>query len=153
MKAVTFILLILFSLPMVSQERVLEMYHSGKEKQRIFKENRRVKVKTLDGEKYIGRFRIIDNQTIEIEGNRIPLSHIGNIKSRSIVAGIAGTLVTIYGATVFLGGILMLAIFPRDSLSFGIFSAGAIIMTSGILFNEFARNQRSSKWSFKITEE
>lgn len=153
MKLVSFLLLFIFSVPMLSQERVLEIYQPEKEKQRSFKENRRVKVKTLDGKKYIGRFRIIDSQTIEIEGHQIALNNIKNIKSRSIVAGIAGTLLTIYGASLVLAGTLMLVIAPDIPLAVGFMSAGGLVMTSGILFNEFARNQRNPKWFYKIIEE
>ena len=153
MRVTLFIFFLIFCLPILAQQKVLEMTKTGTEKVRSFKENKRVKLKTLEGEKYIGRFQIIDEQTIEIEGNIIPLNTISNIKSRSIVAGIAGTGLIIYGSIVALvGGFEHM--WPNNTqLGNGFLVAGAIIISSGIFFNEFARNQRSDKWNYKITEE
>ena len=147
-----FLLSFLFCLPAVAQQQVLEMTKTGTEKIRTFKENRRVKIKTSEGEKYIGRFQIIDDHTIEIEGNIIPLNSITNIKRRSIVAGIAGTALIIYGSLYALVGGLE-HLWPNNTqIGNGLFVIGAVFISSGIFFNEFARNQRSDKWTYKIIE-
>lgn len=159
MKTLSFILLLLFTFPLTAQEKALEMSKTGSEKTRVFKENKRVKVKTLDGGKYIGRFQILDANTVEIEGNIIPLNSISNIKSRSILAGITGTILIIAGvATIFYGNVLMLAtaitlgaISPTVGVVVGI--AGIAITAAGIFFNEFAKNHRNNGWTYKIIGE
>ncbi len=152
MRKTLFLLSFIFCLPLFAQQQVLEMTKTGTEKIRTFKENKRVKIKTEDGEKYIVRFKISDEQTIKIEGNSIPLNTISNIKSRSIVAGIAGTGLIIYGTLVTLVGGLEHSWADNPQVGNGLFVAGAIIISSGIFFNKFARNQRNDKWNYKIIE-
>ncbi|WP_156879197.1 hypothetical protein [Salinimicrobium xinjiangense] len=152
MREILFLFSFLIYLPLLAQEQVLEMTKSDSEKVRTFKQNKRVKIKTLEGEKYIGRFQIIDEKTIEIEGDIIKLNTISNIKSRSIMAGIAGTGLILYGSLIALVGGLEHAWADNPQVGNGLFVAGAVIISSGIFFNEFARNQRSDKWNYKIIE-
>lgn len=133
------------------------MSKSGTEKVRIFKENKRVKVKTIHGEKLIGRFKIIDEQTIEIEGYVIPLNTISNLKSRSVVAGIIGTVLIIAGAylAVISPFVAVAVALSGSGSSVGsILLIGGFAMTySGIFFNEFARNYRlKNNWTYNIIE-
>ncbi|GHA44282.1 hypothetical protein GCM10007103_26890 [Salinimicrobium marinum] len=123
------------------------------DKVRTFKENKRIKVKTTEGVKYIGRLHIVDNNTIKVEGFNIELHRITNIKSRSIGAGIAGTGLIIFGSFLTLSGGLLHMWPNQQQTGNGLLTAGAIIVSSGIFFNEFARNQRSNKWTYKIIEE
>ncbi len=141
--------LLIFSLPTIAQE-ALEISKNKSDKVKIFKENKRVKVKTVEGEKHIGRFQIIDSQNIEIEGNVISLSDIENIKSRSVVAGIGGTVLIIYGAVVMVVGTVVGLNFGTTSDIYIVSGMGAVIMAAGIFFNEFAKNHKDNKWSYKI---
>lgn len=152
MKYLLLSFILIFCISAQAQDQVLEMSQNGSDKTRTFKENKRVKVKTNEGEKYIGRFTIVDNNTIEIKGNNIPLDSILNIKSRSVVAGIAGTILIIYGSLWMAAG-GMLHIYPGEpQVGNGLLIAGAVLGSAGIFFNEFARNQRNDTWSYKIAE-
>lgn len=152
MKSLSLIFFFLISLSLLAQEKVLEISRTGSETSRIFKENKRVKLKTISGEKHIGRFQILNAEDIEIEGNIIPLSTIKNIKSRSVVAGIVGTILIISGP-YFLGISPMTALVYGSTTGF-IFAAGGVVMTlTGIFFNEFTPNQRNTKWAYKIIEQ
>lgn len=152
MKSVSFIFFFLITFSLLAQEKVLEISRTGSETSRIFKENKRVKVKTITGEKYIGRFQILNADDIEIEGNIIPLSSIKNIKSRSVVAGIVGTVLIISGP-YFLGISPIMALVYSSTAGF-IFAGGGVVTTlAGIFFNEFAPNHRNTKWAYKITEQ
>ncbi|MEP6261618.1 MAG: hypothetical protein ABJ092_08580 [Gillisia sp.] len=149
MKVLTLFFLLVFSQQILAQQ-ALEISSTGSDKVKIFKENKRVKVKTLQGEKFIGRFQIMDGKNIEIEGNIISLNDIENIKSRSIAAGIAATGLIVYGAVVVVVGIVVGLNFANTPDIFIVGGIGAIIMGSGIFFNEFAKNHRTTKWSYKI---
>lgn len=160
MKTVSLLMFLFLTIPLMAQEKALEMSKSGTDKVRIFKENKRVKVKTIKGGKYIGRYHIVDNKTIEIDGSFIPLNIVSNIKSRSIVAGIAGTILIMVGiVTIAYGNILMLAsvatlglvISPSVGALVGL--AGIVITATGIFFNEFAKNYRHKReWTYRIIE-
>lgn len=151
MKILTLLFLFVFSQEIFAQQ-ALEIAKTGSEKVKLFKENKRVKVKTLKGEKHIGRFQIIDGQNIEIEENVILLSEIENIKSRSVLAGIGGTVLIVYGALVVVVGIVVGLYLATTPGIFFIGGLGAVIMSSGILFNEFAKNHRNTKWFYKIID-
>lgn len=155
MKTLSFILLLLFAIPLIAQEKALEMSKIESEKRRVFKENKRVKVKTFDGGKYIGRFQILDANTIEIEGNIIPLSSILNIKSRTAMAGIVGTAIIIIGVGVLAIGYVGMAIHGISDYT-GLYFLGGIsaaIISTGVFFNEFARNYRhKNQWIYKIID-
>lgn len=148
------ILLFLFSISLTSpaQEQALEISKIGSEQTRIFKENKRVKIKTIEGDKFIGRLQIVNPETIEIKGNIIPLNSISNIKNRSVVAGVAGTLLIITGPFIMTASPIA-ALISGSSAGFLVLSTGVAVTLSGIFFNEFARNYRNNKWTYKITEE
>lgn len=151
MKIFILFFLLIFSLPTMAQE-ALKISKTGSDKVKLFEENKRVKVKTVEGEKHIGRFQIIDDQNIAIKGKIIPLSSIANIKSRSVVGGIAGTFLIVYGAVVLGVGLIVGSSFGTQSDIYIVGGMGAVIMASGILFNEFAKNHRDQKWSYKIVD-
>lgn len=151
MKSLTLFFLHLFSRQILAQQ-ALEISSTGGDRMKLFKENKRVKVKTIQGEKYIGRFPIIDSQNIEIEGNIIPLSSIANIKIRSIVAGIAGTVLIVYGAFVVGVGLVYRSAFDTPTAVYISAVFGGLIVTPGIFFNEFAKNHRNQKWLYKIVD-
>ena len=152
MKSVLFIFLLFSTIPFLAQEKAIELSKIGSEKTKIFKENKRVKIKTLEGGKYIGRIKIVGQKTIEIEGNVIHLNSISNIKSRSVIGGIVGTVLIITGA--YFIGIAPIAAFFISSTSGSAFVIGGVVMSSsGIFFNEFAKNHRNTKWSYKIIDQ
>ncbi|MFO8148081.1 MAG: hypothetical protein ACQEWG_08450 [Bacteroidota bacterium] len=150
MKILTLFLFLVFSQQIAAQQ-VLEISETGSDKSILFEQNKRVKIKTITGEKYIGRFQISDANTIEIKGNNIPLNSIENIKSRSVVAGIVGTVLIISGAYfLVISPIVALAISSGAGIAF-VFG-GVAMISSGIFFNEFAKNHRNTKWSYKIID-
>lgn len=151
MKPILFFFLFLFTFPLVAQVKALEISGTGNEKTKIYKANKRVKLKTITGEKHIGRFKIHDANTIEIEGNMIPLNSIANIKSRSVVAGIVGTVLIISGAYLLV--ISPMVALVASSTAGSIMAFGGAGMTlSGIFFNQFAKNHRNTKWSYNIID-
>ncbi len=152
MKILTLFFFLVFSQQIIAQQ-ALEISKTGSDKVKLFKENKRVKLKTLEGEKYIGRFQIINSENIEIEGNIIPLRDIENIKSRSVVAGIAGTAIIIYGAVIVGTGIIVGSMVGTDPVLLIAIAMGGTVLSSGIFFNEFAKNHRNTKWSYKIIDQ
>jgi len=133
-----------------AQEGRIEMTKNGTT--RTLKEGKRIKVKTLSGEKLIGQFIIHDKNTIMIKGQKIRLDAIFLIKRKSRLAGIVGTYLIIAGAFAFPIG-LAAALSSEGigsaiggiSLATGIYALGA-----GFLLNDFHANHKHPKWSYKI---
>ena len=74
MKKLIFLFLSLFFLnSLVAQEKAIKIFNEKTGKEIIIKENKRIRIKTLDGEKVSGRYKILDDETIilknQIESN------------------------------------------------------------------------------------
>ncbi len=66
----------------------------------FLRENKRIKVVTSDGNHFIGRFKIIDDKTIEIDDEKILLDSIIMIKRRSVTSAIIETTFYVLGGTI-----------------------------------------------------
>lgn len=130
----------------------MEISKKGSEETRIFNENKRVKVRTLEGEKFIGRFEIIDQNSIKIKDNIIFLDSISNIKSRSVVAGIGRVLLIITGSYMLLTSPLV-ALAAGSNTGLYLSGIGTAFILTGIFHNVLVRNQKNNNWTYKIIEE
>lgn len=66
----------------------------------FLRENKRIKVVTNDGNHFTGRFKIIDEKTIEIDEANILLDSVIIIKRRSITSAIIETTFYVLGGTI-----------------------------------------------------
>ena len=85
MKKLIFLFLSLFFLnSLVAQEKAIKIFNEKTEKEIIIKENKRIRIKTLDGEKVSGRYKILGDETIILKNQRIKLSQIEKIKKNPL---------------------------------------------------------------------
>ncbi|MCR8669210.1 hypothetical protein NO995_16100 [Aestuariibaculum sp. M13] len=91
---------------LIAQENGLNIYNEQISKSILIKENKRIRIKTFDGEKLTGRFKIIDDETIYIKNREIKLSQIERIKKHPLVMSVLinGSLYYL-GAGFLIGGI------------------------------------------------
>jgi hypothetical protein len=151
MKKITFIAFLVFSMShSFAQEKFIQLTKDETGKVKLFKENKRVKVKTLDGKKFIGKFSIVNESTISIKGNEIKIENIERIKSRSVGAGIVGTVLTVTGYVGLGVSAIIVIVDPSNALKAAVISLA--VGGSGIFINEFVATHKSSKWSYKIIE-
>ena len=61
---------------LVAQNQAIKINNINTNKEKIIKENKRIKLKTFDGQKVKGRFKIENNSTIIVDNVRIDLSDI-----------------------------------------------------------------------------
>lgn len=147
MKTTALILLLLLAFPSIAQQKALVLTKIKTGKTRVYQENKRIKVKTFDGEKLKGKFKIVDVRTIEIDGNQISLDSIKNIQNKPLFLEIVSK--TLIGV----GGVLVIAAFGINSLaSYFILPSGIIIAIPGVLFDNLIGNHNSKKWDYKIIE-
>ena len=72
MKNLTILFISLFFVNLIfAQERVLKIVNQVSKKEIIIKENKRIRIKTIDGQKISGRFKIIGKETIFIKKKKI----------------------------------------------------------------------------------
>lgn len=77
-------LFVFFSIICFSQEKYFVILNNKNQKEIVINENKRIIVKTIDGNKLIGKLNIVDKNTIKINDELIILDSIHTIKQRSL---------------------------------------------------------------------
>lgn len=88
-KICLFVFVSLFTVLSFSQHNKIVLEHLKSSQTKEIKENKRIKIKTTDGEIYYGRFKIIDEETVEIKNKAIPLDSITELTRKSLFGKIA----------------------------------------------------------------
>lgn len=97
MKIYLVLLFAILSIVSYSQGRSIVVHKKNSEKTKEIAENKRIRVVTLDGKKYYGRFTIIDSASIKIEGNVVVLDSITKIRRKSLFGTIVNPIVIGFG--------------------------------------------------------
>ncbi|QCX01209.1 hypothetical protein FGM00_14215 [Aggregatimonas sangjinii] len=80
MKAILILLFLMITRQSYTQNRVILMTNNKTQKERVVKERKRIRVTKISGEKFQGRFAIVDENTIALDGVEISLSEIEKIR-------------------------------------------------------------------------
>ena len=112
----------------------------------FLKENKRIKLKIKDGKVYVGKFSIVDDKSILIDGTTITLDSVVKIKRRSLVSAIVSPIIITLGVTfVFVG------VAGALSGGYGIFLVAFIPPgIPMILVPLISNNHQSEKWEYSI---
>ena len=136
----------------VAQKRALEISNSETNKQVIIKENKRIKILTIDGQKLSGRFAIENEDTLLIRNQSIPFSDITSIKRDPLLLSIFTSGFLIYAGAITVGVGTIIGIFAESS-GFLLAIPGAAMIYAGIKSPNVLKNYKSdSNWSFKAIE-
>ena len=136
----------------MAQKRALEISNSETNKQVIIKENKRIKILTIDGQKLSGRFAIENEDTLQIRNQSIPFSDITSIKRDPLLLSIFTSGFLIYAGAITVGVGTIIGIFAESS-GFLLAIPGAAMIYAGIKSPNVLKNYKSdSNWSFKVIE-
>lgn len=121
-KILLFIIGLLLTTVVFSQEKNLKVTNTENRFEKVYKENKRIKVKTLEGEKLKGKLQIMDEKQIMLGDNIVPINSIYKIQRNPFV--------NILYTTVFaaIAGFVAFA-----SLVVGITVVG-VVVTAGFVF-------------------
>jgi small nuclear ribonucleoprotein (snRNP)-like protein len=111
-------------------------------------ENKRIKVKLVNGAVFVGRLKIIDDKTFSIKDNVISLGSIVKIKKRTVVATIIAPIIVYLGAGFVAGGILVVALGETYGIGYFISAIGI----TGIIAPLATNGHRVERWSYSIGE-
>jgi len=143
-------LLLFCGITVLSQETVIHVTHKNGHRVRTLHEGSTIKVRTLDGDKFKGKFTVINKDTIEIDGASILLSNIKSIRRKPLAVKIVkGFFITVGVAAI---SIPIIA------------GSGGLIVASGVAIalyanlvgftvpEFFVKTRAKPKWSFSIAE-
>jgi small nuclear ribonucleoprotein (snRNP)-like protein len=150
MKKSIYLLLLLLSFSAFSQHKTLELTNIKTGKIKVFEENQRVKIRTLNHKKWIGNLKIVDNQHFLINNQSINIDSLQSIKNQPKSLGTVKTAVLFSGLAI-VGASIVSAAQGNES-AFNLFAIGAGTTISAGIIEGLNSNYTSRKWKFKIID-
>ncbi|TDD98423.1 hypothetical protein [Flavobacterium cellulosilyticum] len=150
MKNVLYILLFLCSYSVFSQQKAIEVTNIITGKITVYEINQRIKIRTLDGKKSIGKLNFSDNETILINKKSIKFDSIQSIQKQPKIFGTLKTIVLAAGLSL-VGTSLVAASNGKES-AFLFFTIGSSISISSGLLERINASNTNRKCVFKIIE-
>ncbi len=150
MKTIFYFVVLIASFHAFSQQKAFEMTNIKNGKTQLYTENQRVKIRTLDRKKHVGRIRFSDVNTLVIANKSIQIDSILSIKKQSLE-------LVILKKGLFLTGIaaaatsLVQASSGKNSAIL-LFLAGSGSAISAGLIESLNPKHSNTKWTFKIIE-
>lgn len=147
-------IMMFFSLLVVNllfaQERAIKITNEISGKERIIKENKRIRFTTVDGQKVSGRF-MIEEESIIIREERFELTNIQKIKRNPLSLSIATDVVLIGVGTVTIFVGIASAAWTTKAVYGLLAIPGAGIIYAGIKSPNFLKGyQKDQNWTFEI---
>ncbi len=156
------LLLLLLSLlavqPLVAQQQVLVISRVDNGKEKIIKQGTIIKAADREGNWYKGRFAILQDSLLVIEGKGVPLSQIVEIRKATLgIKILGGALSTLAGVSTIFGGYAIVRLLAEGGL--GVLLAAilvvpvtitALLTGAGFLIMNWGKRYKMPKWEFRI---
>jgi len=150
MQKLIYILTVLLSISAFSQQKAFEITNIESGKTKIYEENQRVKIRTIDRKKVVGELHFIDNQTILVNSETIKIDSVLSIKSQPKVLGTLKTAVLITGLAIV--GTSVIVATGGGNAAFLLFAVGSGVTIGAGVLEGLNSNNSNRKWTFKIIE-
>jgi small nuclear ribonucleoprotein (snRNP)-like protein len=150
MKGLLYLIVFLISLTVFAQQKTIEATNIRTGKIRIYEENQRVKIRTLEGKKYVGKLKISDSLSFTVDKQSVKIDSLYSIKSQPKVLGTVKTVVFATGLAVIGSSIILAA--DGDNAAFLLFSLGTGITLGAVALDGIKANNSNINWTFKIIE-
>ena len=132
---------LLCTVTVTGQNKALKINSTSSSKEIIIKENKRIKIKTIDGLQIKGRFKTVGESFIIIDDVKVDLQHIKEFKRNPQLISIITTASLVYLGTLTAGiGILIGAL--SDSTAFWLTLPGAAMIYLGLKSPNLSKKQR-----------
>ena len=134
-----------------AQEKGITISHKNTSKEKLIKENTRIRLKTIQGKKITGKFKIIDANTIKIRKNEITITDIKKIKQHPLAYSLpVGILLFSGGTAISIGGAIGTGFSGGDPAGF--LFGGLLVTTLGVIRvpNLLKGYKKSKGWEYKI---
>ena len=150
MKTLLYLLLFLISTTAFSQHKAIEITNIKTGKVKIFEENQRVKIRTLDRKKHVGNLEFSDSSTLIINNQSIKIDSLQSIKKQPKVLATIKTVVLVAGLTIV--GSSIVAASGGSNWAFLLFTTGAGVTISAGILEGVNSNYSNIRWTFKIID-
>ena len=150
MKKILFLLVFLISYAVFSQHRTIEITNIRTGKVKVFEENQRIKIRTLDGKKHIGNLKISDTLSFTVNNQTVKIDSLQSIKYQPKTLATVKTVVLIVGLAI-VGASIVAAAGGNDA-AFLLFTIGSGVTISAGLLEGLNANNADNKWIFKIVD-
>ena len=141
---------LLFFNILIGQNQAIKITNSTSNKEKIIKENKRIKLITFDGRKIKGRFKIENKSTIVVDNVRLDLSDIDALKRNPLLTSIFTSGFLIYAGALTAGFGVLIGVLV-DSTAFWLTIPAAGMIYTGIKSPNFNKNHKTDKgWEFEI---
>jgi len=136
---------------LMAQEMILKIFKENAGKEIIIKEKTRIRLKTTNGERFSGRLRVVDQETISIDDHQFTLEEIVQLKRHPLAMTllVSGTLYYMGGAL--LGAAVIISIFPGNPAGLLLaLPAGACIYGGIKSPNVLNGHKKTNGWRYEI---
>ena len=133
-----------------AQELSLELTKVNSGRVLKIKEDKRVVVKTKDKERFVGKIKFIDNNTILIDEKSIKLDDIKFIRKRNLSTTIIATSFIVLGA--FTLGLAPILVIGDTQAALTAFLSSVGISSFAILLPSLSKKYSNSTYNFQIIE-
>jgi hypothetical protein len=133
-----------------SQNNAIKLTNLNTNKEKVIKENKRIKLTTTDGRKLKGRFKVEDNNTISIYGTKINIADIEELKRNPLLTSALTSGFLVYAGAITVGFSLIIAALA-DATALWLVLPAAGMIYAGIKSPNFNKNHKLEKgWTFEI---
>lgn len=150
MKKTIYLLVFLFSLTVFSQQRLIEITNVKTGKVKVFEENQRIKIRTLDGKKHIGNLKFSDSLSFTVNDQSVEIDSLQSIKKQPKTLATIKTVVLVVGLSIV--GSSLIAASDGNDAAFLLFTIGSGVTISAGLLEGINANNSNNRWKFKIIE-
>ena len=132
-----------------AQEKVLRIFNDENQKEVIIKEKKRVRAKTINGQKISGRITFLEKNKVLIKNDTINLNEIEKIKRNPLIFS-----VIIDGSLIILGTAGVLYSLTAASITNDLLALYAIpsigLLYSGFISPNILKGYEKKQWNFEI---
>lgn len=152
-KRTLLILSLLFLNHLEAQEQAIKVFNEKTGKGLVIKEGKRIRIKTFEGEKISGRFKVIDDQSILVKNKRIKLSQIEKIKRNPLIATILTNGILYYIGTALIGASIIFYAFTEYTESAIFLIPATAFIYAGVKSPNILKGYKiKSNWKYSIVK-
>ena len=150
MKTLIYVVVFLISFTAFSQQKAIEVTNIQTGKVKVFTENQRIKIRTLDGKKHVGNLKILDSLSFTVNNQSVKIESLKSIKLQPKTLATIKTVVFASGLAI-VGASLVAASEGNDS-AFLLLTIGSGVTIGAGLLEGMNASTSNNKWTFKIIE-